>query len=403
MKQGKHYTTVILWILLIAIAAYFGYSVVTSIHQPLTTATVMEYEAGSGYYAAGFVVRDETVIESEYGITVLTAKEGARVAAGEPVATGYLTGDAQDRQSRITELTSQLEQLNYAYRSSSSIADQAALDSEIVSDLTAFSRYVSRRDMNSISDLSPELKGLVLRRSSDESATTVIAAQITATQNELESLRSEAEQDTRTVAAPSAGYFSGTVDGYESVLTPKRLDSLSVQDYNTLEPETIPEHTAGKLISGNTWYYVTAVPSGELGELAKGDRVKVTFARDFYDEIEMTVSRISENQAGFRLLVLSCDRYMQNVTLLRQQSADIVFVSHAGLRVPKSAVHVDKNSQPGVYVFEGATAVWKPIQILHDNGESYVVELDRTSTSNLWPGDEVIVGAKNLYDGKVVG
>ena len=30
MKQGKHYTTVILWILLIAIAAYFGYSVVTS-------------------------------------------------------------------------------------------------------------------------------------------------------------------------------------------------------------------------------------------------------------------------------------------------------------------------------------------------------------------------------------
>ena len=79
MKQGKHYTTVILWILLIAIAAYFGYNVVSSIHQPLTTATVMEYEAGSGYYAAGFVVRDETVIESEYGITVLTAKEGARV------------------------------------------------------------------------------------------------------------------------------------------------------------------------------------------------------------------------------------------------------------------------------------------------------------------------------------
>ena len=167
MKQGKHYTTVILWILLIAIAAYFGYNVVSSIHQPLTTATVMEYEAGSGYYAAGFVVRDETVIESEYGITVLTAKEGARVAAGEPVATGYLTGDAQDRQSRITELTSQLEQPNYAFRSSSSIADQAALDLEIVSDLTAFSRYVSRRDMNSISDLSPELKGLVLRRSSD--------------------------------------------------------------------------------------------------------------------------------------------------------------------------------------------------------------------------------------------
>lgn len=403
MKQGRHYTNIILWVLLAAIVVYFGYSVAVSVREPLSTTTVMEYEAGAGYYATGYVVRSETVLESGYGITVLTAKEGARVAAGEAVATGYLTDDARARQTRIRELNDQLEQLNYAYRSSSSLADQAALDSEIVSDLTALARYISRRDMNSISDLSPELKGLVLRRSSDEGATGVIAAQIAATQNELETLQNEAEADTRVVSAPSAGYFSSAVDGYEALLTPETLENMSVREYNALEAETVSQNAAGKLIRGNTWYYVTAVPSGELGELQKGDTVKVTFARDFYEEIEMTVSRISDNQAGFRLLVLSCDRYMQNVTLLRRQSADIVFASYAGLRVPKAAVHVDKNSQAGVYVLEGATAVWKDIEILHDNGESYVVELDRTSTANLWPGDEVIVSAKNLYDGKVVG
>lgn len=403
MKQGKHYTNIILWILLGAIVAYFGYSVAASIHEPLTTTTVMEYEAGAGYYATGYVVRSETVIDSDYDITVLTAREGARVAAGETVATGYLTDNAQERQTRITELTGQLEQLNYAYRSSSSLADQAALDAEIASDLTALARYISRRDMNSISDLAPELKGLVLRRSSDESATTVIAAQIAATQSELDSLQNQASADTRAVTAPAAGYFSGGVDGYESILTPQALESMSVQSYNALEPEAVSARAAGKLIRGNTWYYVTAVPSAEVGELQKGDTVKVSFARDFYGEIEMTVSRVSDNQAGFRLLVLACDRYMQNVTLLRQQSADVVFASYAGLRVPKAAVHVDKNSQPGVYILEGATAVWKDITILHDNGESYVVELDRTSTANLWPGDEVIVSAKNLYDGKVVG
>lgn len=403
MKQGKHYTTIILWILLAAITAYFGYNVATSIHEPLTTVTVMEYAASSGYYATGYVVRSETVIESEYGITVVTAKEGARVAAGEPVATGYLTDNAQERQRRITELSSQLDQLGYAYRSSSSLADQAALDTEIVSDLTALAKYISRRDMNSIADLSPELKGLVLRRSSDEGATTVIAAQMTAVQNELDTLKNEAEADTRVVSAPAAGYFSSAVDGYERVLTPERLQNLSVYDYNALEPEAAPEHAAGKLIAGNTWYYVTAIPAGELGELQAGDTVKVSFARDFYEQIEMKVSRISDNQAGFRLLVLSSDRYMQNVTLLRQQSADVVFESFEGLRVPKAAVHVDKNSQPGVYILEGAAAVWKKIEILHDNGESYEVKLDLTSTANLWPGDEVIVSAKNLYNGKVVG
>ena len=117
----------------------------------------------------------------------------------------------------------------------------------------------------------------------------------------------------------------------------------------------------------------------------------------------MNVDRIGTNEAGYRMLVLSCGRYMQNVTLLRQQSADIVFSSYAGLRVPKEAIRVDESGQAGVYVREGSAAKWKPVTILHDNGESYVVELDRSSTDNLWPGDEVIVTAKKLYDGKVVG
>ena len=69
---------------------------------------------------------------------------------------------------------------------------------------------------------------------------------------------------------------------------------------------------------------------------------------------------------------------------------------------PWNVTVVDEKGQPGVYVLEGASAKWKPITILHDNGESYVVKLDKTSTDNLWPGDEVIVNAKNLYDGKVV-
>ena len=117
----------------------------------------------------------------------------------------------------------------------------------------------------------------------------------------------------------------------------------------------------------------------------------------------MRVERVGQNEAGFRLLVLSCSQYMQNVTLLRQQSADVVFNSYQGLRVPKDAVRVDEAGKTGVYTLEGAAARWKPITILHDNGESYVVELDKTSTANLWPGDEVIIHAKNLYDGKVVG
>ena len=87
---------------------------------------------------------------------------------------------------------------------------------------------------------------------------------------------------------------------------------------------------------------------------------------------------------------------------MRQQSADIVFTSYAGLRVPKEAIRVDEDGQVGVYILEGSNASWKSVNILHDNGETYVVELDQSSVNNLWPGDEIIVTGRDLYDGKVV-
>ena len=99
MKQGRQYTKLILWILLAAIAVYFGYSVISSLYEPLTTVTAVEYEAGAGYYTTGFVVRDETVIQSSYDITVLSAAEGEHVSAGASIATGYLTDGAQQRQN----------------------------------------------------------------------------------------------------------------------------------------------------------------------------------------------------------------------------------------------------------------------------------------------------------------
>ena len=61
MKQGKHYLSIVIWIFLAAIVAYFGYNLATSLYTPLTTTTAVEYEAGAGYYATGFVVRDESL------------------------------------------------------------------------------------------------------------------------------------------------------------------------------------------------------------------------------------------------------------------------------------------------------------------------------------------------------
>ena len=401
MKQGKSYFTVILWILLAAIAAYFGYNVVSSLYAPLMTATVTPYEAGAGYYASGFVVREEELLYSQYGTTVLSCAEGAHVAANDTVATGYRSEDAKTRQTRIDELSGQIEQLQYAWSAVSSVYDQAALDADIAGDLAQLSRYLALRDMNSVSDLSPELKGLILRRTGSDSDSGSLQARISTLQAELETLEAQSAGDTSAILAGKAGTFSAAVDGYESVLTPERLMEMTVAEFESVQPDETDANAIGRLVTSATWYYACVVPASELSGVEEGDRATLTFARDYYQPVTMRVARLGGNEAGSRLLVLSSDRALQNVTLLRQQSAEIVFTSYAGLRVPKSAVRVE-NGQTGVYILEGTLAKWKPITILHDTGESYVVTLDTSSTNNLWPGDELIINAKNLYDGKVV-
>ncbi len=402
MKQGKFYTKLILWVFLGAVVCYFSYNVFSALYAPLTTTTAIEYEAGTGSYTTGFVVRDEEIIRSHYDITNLVVTEGQRIARGQSVATGYLNADAQARQVQISELEAQLEQLQYASAYSAGAADQAALDTEIQSQLVEMSQYVARRDVNSATDSSAALKGLVLRRMSSEEDNAAMAQRISALQSELSTLRSASTGDTMAVASPGSGYFSGSVDGYERILTLEALESMTVADFNRLEPQAVDDEDMGKVIAGNTWYYVTVVPTDQLSGIKAGNQVPVTFATQFYDSLTMTVERVGKDENGSSLLVLSCSYYMQDITLLRQQSADVVFSSYAGLRVPKDAIRVNEASQPGVYVVESNAAVWKSVNILHDNGESYVVELDKSSTSNLWPGDEIIVGAKDLYDGKVV-
>ncbi len=401
MKQGKSYFTVILWILLAAIAAYFGYNVVSSLYAPLMTATVTPYEAGAGYYASGFVVREEELLYSQYGTTVLNCAEGAHVAANDTVATGYRSEDAKTRQTRIDELSGQIEQLQYAWSAVSSVYDQAALDADIAGDLAQLSRYLALRDMNSVSDLSPELKGLILRRTGSDSDSGSLQARISTLQAELETLEAQSAGDTSAILAGKAGTFSAAVDGYESVLTPERLMEMTVAEFESVQPDETDANAIGRLVTSATWYYACVVPASELSGVEEGDRATLTFGRDYYQPVTMRVARLGGNEAGSRLLVLSSDRALQNVTLLRQQSAEIVFTSYSGLRVPKSAVRVE-NGQTGVYILEGTLAKWKPITILHDTGESYVVTLDTSSTNNLWPGDELIINAKNLYDGKVV-
>ena len=42
------------------------------------------------------------------------------------------------------------------------------------------------------------------------------------------------------------------------------------------------------------------------------------------------------------------------------------------------------------------------MDIINDNGDQYLVALDKSSIQNLWPEDEVILTKEEMFNGKVM-
>lgn len=401
-KSGKFYNRIIVLIAVVALLFYAGYMALNYFRNPLSTILAVEVSVSEGRSVEGWVVREEQLLTSSSAITVPERSEGEKVGAGQVVAMGYNDADAQTRQDQIESLSAQLEQLNYATTVAAEAGDTTSLDDAVFQQLTAWAKLTASQSLSESVEVSTALKGLILRHGADDGALTVLNSQIAQLQSQLTALEAQAVGDTTSINAPVSGYFSGDVDGYEQVLTPELLSTLSIAQLESLEPAAIDRNAFGRLITSSRWYYVAAVPTESLEELEAGDTVTVQFAISGSESLPMQVDHLGDDENGRSLLVLSSESSLQSVTLLRRQQADIILRFHHGLRVPKEAIRTDESGNTGVYILETTSAQWKPVTLLYDDGDSYVVALDKSVTDNLWPGDEIIVNAKELYDGKVV-
>ena len=205
------------------------------------------------------------------------------------------------------------------------------------------------------------------------------------------------------ITAPKSGLFSAVCDGYEQVLTPALMGEISPSSLSAIRPET-GNANVGKLIYGDTWYYVAVITAEQAQLLRDRSSVSVQFAKGFTQPFTMNISHISEPENGKCVLWLSAKTYMAQTTLLRQQSATLLLNQYEGLRLPDKALRVNADGKTGVYCVIGARARYKGVAVIY-HGEDYVLvqPTDTGDTSLLRQGDQVIVTTAELYDGKVIG
>ena len=393
-------------ILSIALAAavvfYFLVQGVRYLTNPYATTRVYTSTTEDAVEASGWLVREEETFRTDAGTLSPTREEGEKVGQGQVIAATYDSPGALEAVAQIQAKRLQLEQLEYALSSYLNPDAALKLDGSISDDIMALRKNLTGGDYTAASGDLSQLKAAIVKRSRAYTSSQEIKAEITAVQDEIDSLQAGLT-GAANITAPRAGTYSAVCDGYESVLTPAGLDDLTP---SALDKLTAGENNAnvGKRIYGNTWYYAAAVTNEQAAQLRTGQSVTLRFAKGLDADVPATVYSIGEDEGGRQLLVLCCDRYLPQTTQLRHQQVELVLSSYSGIRVPANALRVNDEGQAGVYCVVGSLARFKPVDIVYQGDGYTLVRASKSAEGSaiLRAGDEVVVTASDIEPGKVI-
>ena len=419
MKNRSFGTKCLLLAVTLGVLAYFGIQGLQYLGDPLTTTLAYNYQVEEGMDLSGYVVRREQVLADEAsGLLRLQRSEGEKVGAGGTVALVYADQASLDRQREIDELSGRIEQLQFAQEASLGSEVSLKLDAQIMRSLLDYRAELAAGRLDNAEEHETELKSLVLKRDYTYSDTEDLSGQIAELQSQLKELKAQAASSVRAVKAPVSGVYSAVVDGYETVLTPGLLADMTPSQLNAVQADETLTSQTGKLILGDSWYYAVTMSADQAKALRDSSgTMTLCFAKGVEQDQTVTLYAVGPEEQGRVVVTFRGEYNMAQVTLLRRQSAQLIWRTVAGIRVPNEALRaantkVDQEGNRttveslGVYCVVGMEARFKPVEVLY-SGDGFVLVRSTAASDQeslrLRPGDEIIISAKDLYDGKVVG
>ena len=387
---------------LAAVLFYFAVQLYNYLSDPVSTTLVTEGQAEDTIALNGWLLRDEEVLPAQSGTLSRERQEGDRVGVGQVLATVYADDGALQTVSQIETLELQLQQLQFALTSYLDPDAALKLDTSITGDSLTLRQTLTGGDYTAADSDIAQLKAAVLKRDHPYTSQEEIETEIKAVEGQISSLKASLS-GAATVTAKAAGTYSAVCDGYETVLTTAFLEDVTPGKLARLQPAGT-ESSMGKLIYGDTWYYVVSLPEEQAAQLKALGTVTLRFAKGFDQNLRMQVANVSAAENGQAAVTLSCRKYLAQTTLLRHQAADVILRTYEGLRVPSNALRVSEEGVTGVYCLDGVTAAFWPVTVLYQGqGYALVRPADGAAdTRTLRAGDEVIASAGALHDGKVI-
>ncbi|MDO4515733.1 MAG: HlyD family efflux transporter periplasmic adaptor subunit [Bacillota bacterium] len=404
-KQGATFQKIIVPAVIAAIVIYLIFSAWNGLRDPYSFVIVYADTMEESVEAEGWVVRSEMPVSGGgSGLIQLKRNEGEKVAEGAAIAMVYQDENYVDNQEKLLRTKSNLGALQYATYDGS--PSGTSLEGQMMSALSQLRTASSSGDYSNLAEETETYRKLVLRREflvSSEAAEQMNAA-AAVLYTDYETLLSN-QSGTTEITASRSGMFSSHLDGYETLLSPDSLVGLlpeGLAAFDQLVPKSA-EGSLGKLVTNPVWYYAVSLPSRFAHALSPGQEVSVYFDA-LSKALPMEVESVGEIQDDRVVAVLRSAQNEHEAGDLRRESCRLILESEEGILIPKEALRVCEGEN-GVFVSFGYNAVFRPVKILAENDDYYLVKAnpkDENDKRILRSGDEVVLASAELYDGKVV-
>ncbi len=340
----------------ITVAAMVGYGI-NYAFSPVKTQKLEYITQENAINTNGFIVRDEWVMYTRSAGTVYhSVSEGSRVSKDSNIGSLFYGDVSEDsikelkvvdnkiKKAESDESVHSLSDLDATnvessiYRRENDIID-AAQDNDILS----IARY--KRDINS------------LRANNGLSAGTL--AELDAQKTQILETIGVLKDD---IYAQISGVFTSYVDGYETILVPSQTESYDVPYFESLSQSPKVRKISSrvdaggevcKIVNNHVWYVMMSIPSDMLDGRNTGDSVKLRFNNMADAEVKGSISTISEEYGGRRVVTVKCPEYLESAFSYRLVDVDLIFESYDGYKIPVHAVRTEDSGKQKVIGING--------------------------------------------------
>lgn len=405
-KSNKAIRTLFTLLIVVVMVFYVGYQTYRSVFSGIETEMAVTHSVYEAIGAEGIVFRAEKVIDSvSNGYPYFTVENGTRVARNSVIASVYDSMDSGRIEQEIATIDEQIK----AFKIIQADAGSGRLTLNVIDKQLNEAIYdmIYKSDDGSFEnayDSHFSILSLMSKKQLVTGKTVDLSERIRVLEDRKNTLRQQYKKPISTIKAPVSGYFADRTDGYETLLTTDKLTDLTVKqvsDYLSMSAPVSPP-SSGKIVSGYEWYIACVVPDSYYNTLGVGNSLSLQMSFVLDESIPVTVYACNKDNQGNLAVVFRCEYMSKELSTIRKEPIQIQLVKHTGLKVPKRAVVINDEQQAGVYVRSGNLVAFRKIEQQFSEAADYIIckPIDESGYLKLY--DDIIVGGRDLYDGKII-